>query len=126
MASVVGGMSKQDLVKALGAAVSAFGVASLVAPGPLGQAYGVPDTPHGRQMQRLLGARTLALGLWGLTARTEEESQRGLALVAGMNLVDAITAFRAAKDMGSPATIRGMISSGLYAAAALGLRALKG
>jgi hypothetical protein len=124
--AALGGMSKKDLVKALGAAVSAFGVTSLVAPGPMGAAYGVPDTPHGRQMQRLLGARTLALGLWGLTAKTEEESQRGLALVAGMNLVDALTAFRAAKDMGSAATIRGVASSALYAAAALGLRSLKG
>jgi hypothetical protein len=123
--AAVGGMSKKDLVKALGAAVSAFGLTSLVAPGPLGAAYGVPDTPHGRQMQRLLGARSLALGLWGLTAKTEEESQRGLALVAGMNLVDAITALRAAKEMGSPATIRGVVSSVLYAAAALGLRSLK-
>ena len=124
--AAVGGMSKKDLVKALGAAVSAFGVTSIVAPGPMGAAYGVPDTPHGRQMQRLLVARTLALGLWGLTAKTEEESQRGLALVAGMNLVDAITALRAAKEMGSAATIRGAVSSAVYAAAALGLRAMKG
>jgi hypothetical protein len=123
--AALGAMSKKDLVKALGAAVCAFGVTSLVAPGPMGAAYGVPDTPHGRQMQRLLGARTLALGLWGLTAKTEEEGQRGLALVAGMNLVDAVTALRAAKEMGSAATIRGAASSALYAAAALGLRALK-
>jgi Domain of unknown function (DUF4267) len=123
--AAVGGMSKKDLVKGLGAAVCAFGVTSLVAPGPMGAAYGVPDTPHGRQMQRLLGARTLALGLWGLTAKTEEESQRGLALVAGMNLVDALTALRAAKQMGSAATLRGVVSSVLYAAAALGLRSLK-
>ena len=126
MASTIGGVSKQTLVRALGTAVSAFGIASIVAPGVLGTAYGVPATPHGRQMQRLLGARTLALGLWGMTAKTEEESQRGLALVAGMTLVDAVTALRAAQEMGSAATVRGVASSGLFGAAALGLRSLAG
>jgi Domain of unknown function (DUF4267) len=124
MASAVGGMSKQSLVTGLGSAVCAFGAVSTLFPRAFAKAYGVPDTPHGRQMQRLLGARTVALGVWGLTAKSEEESQRALAVVAGMNLLDAVTALRAAKEMGSAATMRGVASSAAYAAAALGLRAL--
>jgi hypothetical protein len=88
--------------------------------------YGVPVTPAGLQLQRLFGSRALAISVLALTARTDEEVDRGLAVVAGMNAIDALTALAAAAQAGRPTTLRAVVSSVAYGAAALAVRSIKG
>src|SRR3712207_8227494 len=90
MATTVAGMSKQQLARALGATGAAFGLVSVVAPRAVAGTYGVPVTPAGLQLQRLFGSRALAISVLALTARTDAEVDRGLAVVAGMNAIDAV------------------------------------
>ncbi|TFV62246.1 hypothetical protein E4P41_07695 [Geodermatophilus sp. DF01-2] len=119
-------MSKQQLARALGATGAAFGLLSVVAPRAVAGAYGVPVTPAGLQLQRLFGSRALAVAGLALTARTDEEVDRGLAAVAAMNAIDAVTALAAAKGAGRPTTLRAVVSSAAYGAAALAVRSMKG
>src|SRR3954465_10918434 len=100
MAQAVAGMSKQTLAKALGATGAAFGLVSVVAPRAVAGAYGVPVSPAGLQLQRLFGSRALVVSALALTAKTDEEADRGLAAVAAMNLLDSVTALAAAKSAG--------------------------
>ena len=125
MAQTVGGASKQTLAKALGAVGAAFGLVSVVAPRAIATGYGVPVTPQGLQLQRLFGSRALLIGVLGMTARTEEEVDRGLAAVAAMNLLDSVTALMAARGSGRPTTVRAIASSLAYAGAALAVRSMK-
>lgn len=125
MAQAVGGMSKQSLVKALGAAGAAFGLLSVAAPRAVANSYGVPATPAGLQLQRLFGSRALVVSGLALTARTEEEVDRGLAAVAAMNLLDTVTALAAAPQAGRRTTARAIISSLAYGGAALAVRSMK-
>ena len=126
MATTVAGMSKQQLARALGATGAAFGLTSIVAPRVVAGTYGVPVTPAGLQLQRLFGSRALAISVLALTARTDEEVDRGLAAVAAMNLLDSVTALLAASGSGRTTTMRAVGSSLLYGAAALGVRSMKG
>ncbi len=82
------GMPKRTLVQSMGASSAAFGVACLLAPQALGKAYRLPSSPHTTQLSRHSGTRTLALAAWTFTARTREETDRVLAVAAGMNVVD--------------------------------------
>ena len=125
MAQAVGGMSKQSLAKALGAAGAAFGFLSVVAPRAVANSYGVPVTPAGLQLQRLFGSRALVISGLALTARTEEEVDRGLAAVAAMNLLDSVTALMAAGGSGRATTVRAVASSIAYGGAALAVRSMK-
>ncbi len=102
MAQTVAGMDKQTLAKALAAGGAAFGLLSIVAPRVVATGYGVPVTPAGLQLQRLFGSRSLAISALGLTARTDDEVDRGLAAVAAMNLLDSVTALAAAATAGRP------------------------
>ncbi len=126
MAQAVAGMSKQTLAKVLGAGGAAFGLLSVVAPKAVAGAYGVPVTPAGLQLQRLFGSRALAISVLALTARTDDEVDRGLAVVAGVNALDALTALAAARDAGQRTTLRAVASSLAYGAAALVVRSMKG
>jgi hypothetical protein len=65
---------------------------SVVAPRAVAGACGVPVTPAGLQLQQLFGSRALAISVLALTARTEEEVDRGLATVAAVNVRDSVTA----------------------------------
>src|SRR5438270_692753 len=47
------GMSKRTLVQALNGSAALFGVTGLFTPRALGGAYGVPSSPHTRQLLRL-------------------------------------------------------------------------
>jgi hypothetical protein len=126
MAQAVAGMSKQTLAKALGAAGAAFGFVSLVAPKAIAGAYGVPVTPGGLQLQRLFGGRSMVIGALALTARTDEETDRGLLAVAAVNLLDTVTALAGAGKAGTATTVRAVASSLTYGGAALAVRSLKG
>ncbi|HEY4627339.1 MAG TPA: hypothetical protein VIH01_15075 [Blastococcus sp.] len=126
MAQAVGGMSKQTLAKALGAGSLAFGLLSVVAPRVVAGMYGVPVTPAGLQLQRLFGSRSAVISALALTARTDEEADRGLAAVAAMNLLDSLTALMAAGQAGRATTVRAIASSLAYGGAALAVRSMKG
>jgi hypothetical protein len=119
------GTSKQTAARALGIAGAAFGAVSVLAPRAVATGYGVPPTPQGLQLQRLFGSRALALSVMALTARTPEEVDRGLAVVAGANLLDVLTALAAAGGSGRPTTVRAVASSAVYGAAALAVRAMR-
>ncbi|MGY1621029.1 DUF4267 domain-containing protein [Geodermatophilus sp. SYSU D00965] len=118
------GTSKQSLARALGAAGAAFGLVSVVAPRAVARSYGVPITPAGLQLQRLFGSRTLAVAALALTARSDEEVDRGLAVVAAMNAVDSLTALAAARQAGSRTSVAAIVSSLAYGAAALAIRSM--
>jgi hypothetical protein len=126
MATTVAGMSKQQLARALGATGAAFGLTSIVAPRVVARSYGVPVSPAGLQLQRLFGSRALAISVLALSAKTEEETNRGLAVLAGANAIDALTALAAAAQAGRPTTLRAVVSSVAYGAAALAVRSMKG
>lgn len=117
--------SKQSLVRGLGAAGVAFGLTGLLAPRAMEGVYGIPSTPHTRQLLRLFGSRTLALAVWGLTARTDEELDRGLALIGGMSLLDAVTSLVTRGTTGTSNALRAATSSAFFGAAALAVRAQK-
>ncbi len=125
MAQAVGGMSKQTLAKALGAGGLAFGLLSVVAPRAVANSYGVPVTPAGLQLQRLCGSRAAVISALALTARTDEEVDRGLAAVAAMNMLDSVTALMAARDAGRKTTVWAVASSAAYGGAALAVRSMK-
>jgi hypothetical protein len=119
-------MDKQSLAKALAGAGAAFGALSVVAPRVVAGGYGVPVTPSGLQLQRLFGSRALAISALALTAKTEEEVDRGLLAVAAMNVLDAWTALAAAaRGTGRPTTVRALVSSAVYGGAALAIRSMK-
>jgi hypothetical protein len=126
MAQAVGGMSKQSLARVLGAAGAAFGFVSVVAPKAVAGGYGVPVTPGGLQLQRLFGSRALVISALALTARTDEEVDRGLLAVAAMNLLDTVTALAGAGKAGTATTTRAVASSLAYGGAALAVRSMKG
>ena len=125
MARTIAGASKQTLARALGGAGAAFGAVSVLAPRVVAAGYGVPPTPQGLQLQRLFGSRALALSVSALTARTGEEVDRGLALLAAANLLDVLTALGAAGGSGRATTVRAVASSAVYGAAALAIRAME-
>ncbi|WP_147263028.1 hypothetical protein [Geodermatophilus sp. TF02-6] len=125
MAQTVGGVSKRALARALGAAGAAFGLVSLVAPRAVATGYGVPVTPGGLQLQRLFGSRALVVSALALTARTDEEVDRGLVAVAAMNLLDSVTALATSRGAGRRTTVRAVASSLAYGAAALAVRFMK-
>jgi hypothetical protein len=120
------GMTKEDAAKLLGAAGVAFGALSVVTPRAVARGYGVPVTPGGLQLQRLFGSRALVISLLALTARTDDEVDRGLAAVAAMNLLDSLTALMAARGAGGRTTRRAVASSLAYGGAALAVRSMKG
>ena len=126
MATTVAGMSKQQLARALGVTGAAFGLTSIVAPRAVATGYGVPVTPAGLQLQRLFGSRALGISVLALSAKTEEETNRGLAVLAGANAIDALIALAAAAQAGRPTTLRAVVSSVAYGAAALLVRSMKG
>jgi hypothetical protein len=119
------GMTKAEAAKALAAVGVAFGAISVVRPHAIARSYGVPVTPAGLQLQRLFGSRSLIVSVLALTARTDEEVDRGLAAVAAMNLVDSVTALMAARKAGASTTLRALASSAAYGAAALAVRSMK-
>jgi hypothetical protein len=126
MAKKAAGVPKQTLARALGAAGAAFGLVSVVAPKAVAGAYGVPVTPGGLQLQRLFGSRALVVSALALTARTDEEVDRGLAAVAAMNLLDSLTALLTANGAARGTTLRAVVSSVAYGGAALAVRSMKG
>ncbi|SFO72053.1 hypothetical protein SAMN05660464_0742 [Geodermatophilus dictyosporus] len=75
-------------------------------------------------VQDAVFGRALAVSVAGLTARTPEEVDRGLLLVAAMNLLDVLTALGAARGSGRPTTVRAVASSAVHGAAALAVRAM--
>jgi len=125
MAQAVAGMSKKSAAKTLAATGAAFGLLSVLAPRAVAGAYGVPVTPGGLQLQRLFGSRALAISALALTARTDEEADRILAVVAAMNLLDSVTALATAGSAGSKTTVRAVVSSLAYGAAAVAIRSMK-
>ena len=124
MSRTTAGMSKQTAARALAVVGAAFGAVSVLAPRAVATGYGVPPTPQGLQLQRLVGSRALALSATALTARTPDEVDRGLAVLAGANLLDVLTALAAAGGSGRATTVRAVVSSVLYGAAALAVRAM--
>jgi hypothetical protein len=126
MAQTVAGMDKRTLARMLGAAGAAFGALSVVAPRAVAGGYGVPVTPGGLQLQRLFGSRALVISALALTARTDEETDRGLLAVAAMNLLDSVTALASAGGAARRTTVTAVVSSALYGGAAIAVRSMKG
>jgi hypothetical protein len=126
VAQTVAGMDKKALARALGAAGAAFGALSVVAPRAVAGGYGVPVTPGGLQLQRLFGSRALVISALALTARTDEETDRGLLAVAAMNALDTVTALASAGGAARRTTVTAVVSSLAYGGAALAVRAMKG
>jgi hypothetical protein len=125
VAVTLSGSSKSTLARALAAVGAAFGLTSVVAPRVIANAYAVPATPHGLQLQRLFGSHSLIVSLSALTARSEEEIDRWPASVAAMNLIDTVTAPGAARGSGRPTAVRPVVSSMAYGGTALALRLMK-
>jgi hypothetical protein len=125
MATSALGMPKHTLVRAMGTCAALFGGLGLLAPRALGSAYAVPVTPHTTQLLRLFGTRMLALAAWTFTARTDEETDRVLAVAAGMNVVDALTALAASGETGRAGAVRAAATSGSFGALALVVRSLQ-
>jgi hypothetical protein len=119
-------MSKQDLAKALGAVGAGFGVLSVLAPRTVAKVYGVPVTPGGVQLQRLFGSRSLALAVLMLTAASDEETDRGLLVLAGSSALDSLTALASAGSNGGRTTVSAVLSSLFQGGAALAIRSMKG
>ena len=124
MAKTALGMPKATLVRGMGASALLFGGAGVLAPRALGAAYAVPPSPHTTQLLRLFGSRMLALAAWTFTARTQEEIDRLLAVAAGMNVVDALTALAAVGGTGRAAAVRAAATSGAFGVLALVVRSL--
>jgi hypothetical protein len=118
-------MSKQALVNVLTGSAAVFGVTGLVAPRALEVAYGVPSSPHTTQLLRLFGTRMLAIAAWSFTARTKEETDRVLAVAAGVNVVDVLTALTAGGATGRTTALRAAATSGTFAALGLVVRSLE-
>jgi hypothetical protein len=125
MASTALGMSRGTLEQVLTGGAVVFGVAGVLAPGALGATYGVPSSPHTTQLLRLFGSRMLALAAWSSTARTKEETDRMLAVSAGMNVVDTLTALRSASSVGRATAMRAAATSAFFAAFSLVVRSLE-
>ena len=124
MAKSLLGMSKPALVRAMGGSAALFGVAGVLAPRSLEAAYGIPPSPHTRQLLRLFGSRMLALAAWTFTARTKEETDRVLAVAAAMGVLDVLTALAAAPGTGKGTSARAAGTSSFFAALAVAVRAL--
>ncbi len=77
-------------------------------------------------MPATTASHALAISVLALSAQTEEETNRGLAVVAGMNAIDALTALAAAAQAGRATTLRAVASSLAYGAAALVVRSMRG
>jgi hypothetical protein len=100
-----------------------FGVVGVLAPQALGEAYGVPSSPHRTQLLRLFGSRMLA------SPRGPSPPGRGrrrvLAVAAAMNVVDVLIALAAARTTGATA-VRAAATSATFAALGLAVRSLGG
>lgn len=125
MAKTALGMSKRQLAQVLGGSAALFGVAGVLAPRVLEAAYGVPPTPHTRQLLRLFGSRMVVLAAWTFTAGTTEETDRVLAAAAGMNATDALAALAAARGTGGATAVRAAATSAAYAALSLTARSME-
>lgn len=122
----VAGMSKQDLARALGVTGAVFSTLSVLAPRVIAKGYGVPVTPGGLQLQRLFGSRSLALGVLMMTARSDEETNRGLLALAGCSALDVLTALGSAKGAAGRTTVSAVLSSLFQGGAAVAIRSMKG
>ncbi len=125
MAKTALGMSRAALVQVLSGSAALFGVTGVLAPRALEVAYGIPPSPHARQLIRLFGSRMLALAAWSSTARTKEETDRVLTVAAAVNLVDVLTAVAAARSLGTTTAVRAAATSGTFAALAFVVRSLE-
>ena len=124
MAKTALGLSKRQLVQVLGGSAAAFGITGLLAPRALEATYGIPSTPHTRQLLRLFGTRMLALAAWTFTARTAEETNRVLAVATGLNVLDTLTAVASARSTGATA-LRAAATSGFFAGLTSVVRSLE-
>ena len=125
MARTALGMSRRALVQVLSGSAALFGVTGVLAPRALEVAYGIPPSPHARQLIRLFGSRMLALAAWSSTARTKEETDRVLAVAAGMNALDALTALASARATGRATAVRAAATSATFAALGVVVRSLE-
>jgi hypothetical protein len=125
MAKTALGMPKPTLVRVLGGSAALFGVAGALAPRTLEVAYGIPTSPHTRQLLRLFGSRMVVLAAWAFTARTPEETDRVLAVSAAMNAADTLTALAAARGTGAATAVRAAVTSAAFAALSVTVRSLE-
>jgi hypothetical protein len=111
-------------VQGRGACAPAFGITGLLAPRALEATYGIPSSPHTRQLLRLFGTRMLAIAAWTFTARTAEEIDRVLAVATGLNVVDALTSLGSARSTGATG-LRAAATSGFFAGLSYVVRSLE-
>jgi hypothetical protein len=123
MAKIALGMSKPTLIRTLAANAGLFGLTGVLAPRVLETVYGIPPSPHSRQLLRLFGSRMLVLAAWSYTARTDEEANRALGAGVAMNVIDTLTALSAARATGGTA-VRGAVTSAAFAGILAAVRSL--
>ena len=124
MAKTALGMSKAQWVQFLGGGAVAFGVTGVLAPRALGAAYSVPSTPHTTQLLRLFGSRMLAIAAWTYSAGTKEQTDRVLAVAAGMNFLDVATALAGARATSRATALRAAATSAFFGTLAVVVRSL--
>jgi hypothetical protein len=83
-------------------------------------------TPESMLLTRLFGAHTIALGLWGLTAGTEEEMDRGLAITGGISLLETLLALTYVGRGRASSALPVVAASAAFGATALAIRFRKG
>jgi hypothetical protein len=118
------GTSRPAMIRVLAGNAALFGVTGVLAPRVLEAVYGIPPTPHSRQLIRLFGSRMLVLAAWSFTARTKEEADRALGAGVAMNVVDTLTALSAARAVGATA-LRGAATSAAFAGILAAVRSME-
>lgn len=113
--------SLEQTTRLLGLACMGFGVAGMVAPGPLRRSYGMSAEDPGGELTylgRMWGTRTLVVGAFVLGAQGAEAQRRALMLGAGLNAFDALAA---ASTRGLPrrTKVMGAVTSGFFAASSV-------
>jgi hypothetical protein len=119
-------MNKSAAVKVLNAIGLGYGIASLVAPGPLQRIYGsAQTTPELRQMTRLWGSTLISLSAISAGAGEDDHDRLLLAVGAGNAIAAAAELLAAATD-GLPVKVAlpGAASSAAVAGACFWARTL--
>jgi hypothetical protein len=119
-------MNKEQVLQGLGLVGVGFGVAALIAPGPLGSVYGLENTPSTRMAARLFGSRNLALGVSAFLASNDHDRDKVLALTVGISGLDVLSALVGLRNkLPGRAVAQLAATSGAIAAAAATARATK-
>jgi impB/mucB/samB family protein/IMS family protein with HHH motif len=105
-----------------GAIAAGYGIALLVAAGPILDLYGITPNPEGAYMARWFGVGLLAIGLTTWSAREAAESAGGQAITRSLTVTYGVGVVRAVGHPVRPLQRAGMDRGGPEPAAGLRLR----